>query len=342
MIGDRSSAAARKVHSGTQDQTGLRPIFVVGPARSGTSAITRAINLMGAPLCNSDDLYAADQNPLGYWESSTVIALNDRLLSELGASEGLPPDPLVTDGPFDRLGGHEEARTAFQAVHPHPGWVCKDPRLCVTLPFWKRALAVDPVLVLVSRAPSSVVASLMKGEHREAHAFALWERYSLWALTNLQGADVALVHFDSVIENPHASCEALGQTLISAGCQAIKPENFPQAAESIASPRHDSGTRLPCESLAHRHIWDLLQAQPRWSSPWSCKVPEESAATTELLEAIAGTRWLDSKRAALMSDVTLLSSQLQAATAGRPLARLLHRLQRVLLRLHRRRLRSRR
>src|SRR3954447_18430199 len=61
--------------------------LVLGMHRSGTSAATRVINLLGAHLCRADDLLPDLRgNPRGHWESSTLVDVNDRLLDDMGRS----------------------------------------------------------------------------------------------------------------------------------------------------------------------------------------------------------------------------------------------------------------
>ncbi|KDO98123.1 hypothetical protein MAV3388_14255 [Mycobacterium avium subsp. hominissuis 3388] len=54
-------------------------MFVLGMARSGTSALTRVLSLCGSTLpagmCGADG-----NNPRGYWEPRTAIMLNETIL----------------------------------------------------------------------------------------------------------------------------------------------------------------------------------------------------------------------------------------------------------------------
>lgn len=64
-----------------------RPVllFVMGMARSGTSAITRVISLCGGVLPAA--LAGANPaNPRGYWEPRKAIILNERILHRNGSS----------------------------------------------------------------------------------------------------------------------------------------------------------------------------------------------------------------------------------------------------------------
>ena len=60
-------------------------IFILGMHRSGTSVVTRVLNLMGcyfAPEGTSTG--ANDENPKGFWERRDVRNVNDALLHSLG------------------------------------------------------------------------------------------------------------------------------------------------------------------------------------------------------------------------------------------------------------------
>lgn len=64
-----------------------RPValFVLGPQRSGTSALTRVLSLCGGTLPTA--LLGADaNNPLGYWEPRAAISLNEAILRRLGTN----------------------------------------------------------------------------------------------------------------------------------------------------------------------------------------------------------------------------------------------------------------
>ncbi|MEX0585828.1 MAG: hypothetical protein WD176_04250, partial [Pirellulales bacterium] len=64
-----------------------RIICVLGMHRSGTSLVTRLLNLLGVDLGVSAALRPADRfNPTGYWEHQAFIDINDELLRRLGGS----------------------------------------------------------------------------------------------------------------------------------------------------------------------------------------------------------------------------------------------------------------
>ena len=82
-------------------------IVVLGPHRSGTSLVTRLINLMGAYFGDeSDAIDTAEDNPKGFWERKDVVAVNDEVLALAGGAAIAPPllEPGWEDSPtFDPL-----------------------------------------------------------------------------------------------------------------------------------------------------------------------------------------------------------------------------------------------
>jgi hypothetical protein len=67
---------------------------VLGMHRSGTSAVTRALNLLGLTVCPPADLIGAHAtNPTGHWESRTLVECNNAVLLAAGARSWCPPPP---------------------------------------------------------------------------------------------------------------------------------------------------------------------------------------------------------------------------------------------------------
>src|SRR5450759_1668848 len=69
-------------------EVSLMQILVLGMHRSGTSAITRLIHMMGAWLGDEQDIMPAHEhdNPEGYWERLAVFNAHDSLLHTLNPS----------------------------------------------------------------------------------------------------------------------------------------------------------------------------------------------------------------------------------------------------------------
>jgi hypothetical protein len=175
--------------------TGVRrhAILVLGMHRSGTSALTRVLNLMGATL-PANLMSATDDNPSGYWESSRLVPFNNRLLRSVGLrwddDASLPKG--WSEGPT-QAALRDEARSLInEEFSETPLFVFKDPRMSRLLPFWEnvlRDLGVQPHSLLILREPLEVAHSLAaRSECEQFRAAAvpavsrgllLWLRYVL-------------------------------------------------------------------------------------------------------------------------------------------------------------------
>ena len=112
-------------------------LLVLGMHRSGTSAITRVLNLLGCAL-PGDLLGANPSNPTGHWESQRALEINDALLHGLGRQwddlRAMPADWLGSDAAARARGLIAEfVRTEAGSA---PLWALKDPRLCLLAPLW--------------------------------------------------------------------------------------------------------------------------------------------------------------------------------------------------------------
>ena len=142
-----------------------RCVFVVGMARSGTSALTEALSTLGLSLPIASDLMPGDQwNAHGYFESSSLTEFNGKF-SKRSAEVSRPPVLPVGWEQGDIAGSRvDEAARLFEASFTSAGdIVWKDPRLCILLPFWRRILSDwDQAAVFAWREPYSVARSLQE------------------------------------------------------------------------------------------------------------------------------------------------------------------------------------
>ena len=175
------------------DATPLRPsriVTVLGMHRSGTSALTRILDLLGATLGPPDALIPpAPDNPRGFWENRPLVLVNDRILALHGGSWAAPPD--LPAGWHERptmRALHAAAGEVFDRLVAEPGQVVawKDPRSCLLQDFWQPLLAQrtdDLRHVHVLRSPDAVVGSLVRRNGlTPEHAARLWVRYVTDAL----------------------------------------------------------------------------------------------------------------------------------------------------------------
>jgi hypothetical protein len=137
--------------------------------RTGTSAIARTVNLLGADI-SSDLIEPAPDNVRGYWESKGVVQVHEQLLEDLGSSSAdpLPLSENWIDTGFARL-ARERLRELIEAEFQASRlFVVKDPRISKLLPLWVELLdeiGIDIVVVVPFRNPLEVAASLEKRDH---------------------------------------------------------------------------------------------------------------------------------------------------------------------------------
>jgi hypothetical protein len=202
-------------------------VVVLGMHRSGTSAAAGVVRLLGLPTVTEGDLMPADAaNPKGYWESDSLRAFNDELLAAVRHTWSLPPsrpiDWAVDErvAPFRRL-----AAIRFRSDFGRPQWVWKDPRACLTLPFWLDAVGLEPALVLVHRDPLEVAASLAQRDGFELRrGLALWERYVRHSLLVARGLPTLVCGYDELIVDPTAWASRVGAFLRGHGIEAGEPD----------------------------------------------------------------------------------------------------------------------
>jgi hypothetical protein len=180
-------------------------VIVLGMARSGTSAITRLLALLGVELGRDEELLAPreDVNPRGYFEHRPIVRINAELLRRMGGSWRTPP--RLVPG-WQRAAELEDLRarasqllaTSFAGA---PVWGFKDPRTSLTLPFWSDLIG-DAYYVICHRRPLDSARSL---ERRNGltleEGVALWLRYTASALVHTAGRRRIVVGYEELFSD---------------------------------------------------------------------------------------------------------------------------------------------
>ena len=127
--------------------------------------VTRLLNVCGLYLGPDDDMMPAHahDNPTGYWENLSFTHLNDEILAALGGSWDDLPDlepEWWKPPPFDAF--RARATALIEDFEQHTPWGWKDPRNCLTLPFWQDVVP-DLKVVFCLRNPLEIVWSLSRG-----------------------------------------------------------------------------------------------------------------------------------------------------------------------------------
>lgn len=206
---DQAAVPAKKKASVRQKPGSSRPtaIFVAGMHRSGTSAMTRVLSLLGCTLPQALLPLSRGDNDLGFWESKPIMELNNDIIAAAGSSwddwnyfqegwiESGTAEPFKVRA-ADLL--HEEFQDA-------PLIAIKDPRICRFLPLWveaaDRAGYASSVVVPI-RNPVEVAASLNKRNQIDpALAQLVWLRHTLDAEKFSRGLPRSYVSYANLVSD---------------------------------------------------------------------------------------------------------------------------------------------
>lgn len=269
-------------------------VVVLGMHRGGTSATTRAVHLLGVPLGDVRDwMQPRGDNPRGFWESESLTALNDEILEALGGHWTAPPASRDCLAGQPRLSSfRERAVERIRAVYTTRRWVWKDPRLCITLPFWLSLLEPAPVFVIAQRNPLEIAASLeARNGFSKVFSLALWERYVRSALEHAQRRPAFVVHFVDLLSDPARCLQELQDFLVrhdavdGAGTPHaeitrevdVDLRHHVRATASFQEDRDASDEQKELNEVVER----LVGAHERLVVP---RLPDETAWAAELIE----------------------------------------------------------
>ena len=205
------------------NQTEKVAVLVAGMHRSGTSAITRILGILGCDLPRN--LVAPHpSNERGFWESQDIVALDRDILVSAGtkledwrADEWRAFDPRWYDSPqVERF--HDRAQAVLENQFGDSRlFVIKDPRICRLLPFWldtldrfgARVLIVSPI-----RNPLDVADSLESRDGiRRPISCLMWLQHVLSAEAATRSLRRAFLRYERLLVEPHAIVDRLEQAL---------------------------------------------------------------------------------------------------------------------------------
>jgi len=193
-------------------------VVVLGMHRSGTSAITRSLQVLGVELGEKLIGPIAGNNEKGFFEDVDINSFNNEILKSIDSDWSyISPitshqyDKLFEQGFF--LRAVELIRDKLQSVD---FFAFKDPRIAKLLPFWKQVfshLGYDIYYVLALRHPLSVAKSLFKRDRLMlTHSYWLWLGHILESLHGSMGKPRLMVNFDSLIQAPREQLLRIAET----------------------------------------------------------------------------------------------------------------------------------
>lgn len=198
----------------------IRPrlIVVLGMHRSGTSAITRALKVLGVDLGDTL-LPSQSDNEKGFWEDSDIYAFNEELLTTLNSSwHHLTP---VGQDDLEKLHSAGYFSQAFELLRDKMQkkliFGVKDPRIAKLLPFWKQVFThgeFDVDFVIAVRNPLSVAKSLAKRngfDHEKS--YYLWLGHILTSLAVADSGRSVIIDYDKLMETPERELQRMADNL---------------------------------------------------------------------------------------------------------------------------------
>ena len=167
-------------------------ILVMGMHRSGTSAITRALQVFGIQL-GEKLMPALPDNAKGFWEDLEINALNIEMMNAINSDwHNLAPIGVEDVSKLINSKFFLQAVSLLcQKTEDASVFGFKDPRVSKLLPFWKAVFAhceFSVQYIITLRNPLSVCKSLQIRDgfdHRKS--YALWQAHLIYALLETVG-----------------------------------------------------------------------------------------------------------------------------------------------------------
>jgi len=174
--------------------------------------VTRLLHRCGLELGPESDLMPPQaDNPEGFWEHLGFVALNEELLNELGGAWDLPPkaDENFTHARLDPL--RMKARLLIASFDSAKVWGWKDPRSCLTLPFWQDLLPGLKTLIVV-RNPLEVAYS-MRERNGTSYSLGLrlWEIYNRRLIETANEQQRLVTHYDLFFGDAEAELRRIAE-----------------------------------------------------------------------------------------------------------------------------------
>jgi hypothetical protein len=201
-----------------QTGAGDRPVvlFVLGMARSGTSALTRILSLCGAAL-PAGMTGGLPGNPSGYWEPRKVTHLNEVILRRHGSTLHDPTLRLQAEGAFsaeEKAACVAEIRAYLSTLPAAALVVIKDLQITALPALWfdaARLAGFDIAVVIAVRHPQEVIASLVRLPAELSGA--LWLKYSLLAERHTRALPRVFVEYANLLDDWHREVKRISAAL---------------------------------------------------------------------------------------------------------------------------------
>jgi glycosyltransferase involved in cell wall biosynthesis len=210
-------------------------LLAVGMHRSGTSALARGLQVLGADLGDNLEPPIKGVNDTGFWEDIEFNALNTDLLHSLGHDwQSLYLIGQMPSNNQDVNSIRARASVWLHSKFTHGNFIAlKNPRASRLLSFWKPVFweqGVDLGLIIVIRNPKSVAESLKKRDGLlPEQSYMLWLEHVLSAVVESRDTPTVVVDYDRLMEDPIRELHRIG-----AAFNLATDEGFTQRANDFS------------------------------------------------------------------------------------------------------------
>jgi|SRR5579871_1907331 len=183
----------------------MTAVFVLGMHRSGTSLVSGLLRTLGVDFGPDSELIPPNQyNVKGFFEHFGLSGINMEILVKFGGDWYAPPiltpnweDSEILDDIRKRSVERVEASFGTSSL-----WGFKDPRTCITFPFWRKVVNGPMKVVVVVRNPIDAARSLQDVQKILAsEASDLWFKYMVAAFQGSRGVPRHVVFYEDILED---------------------------------------------------------------------------------------------------------------------------------------------
>ena len=241
-------------------------IVVLGMHRSGTSAITRGLQVLGVDLGDRMMPPIEGNNSKGFWEDIDLNALNIEMLNAIESDwnhvDAIAPIDVAI---LQKKGYVLRAAELLRKKVGSTPFGFKDPRVAKLLPFWKSVFSycqLDVSYVIAVRHPLSVVMSLEKRDEFDVvQSYLLWLGHVITSLICTSGENRVLIDYDRMMLSPDFELKRIGDLIglkvEPKELQEYKSEFLDQTLRHTVYELHDLLTDVRCPLIV-QDIYSVL------------------------------------------------------------------------------------
>lgn len=188
-------------------------IFILGMHRSGTSALSGMLNILGV-YQGRHLIPPSSANPKGYFENQNILHFNEKILSGLGSSWD---DMFFNDKNLNVDKYTEALKTLITEEFGHVNrFSIKDPRICLLFPIYEKALTELDIRIcpmIIYRNPVETAISLQKRDGFSLEkGLILWMEHFLLSENYTRPYPRLFIPFDQMLKDHRALIDTIQDT----------------------------------------------------------------------------------------------------------------------------------